>query len=200
MKLYTRTGDDGTTSLFSGTRVSKNHPRIEAYGCVDELNAAVGMAAAAFSRADPHAPAGWSAYARRTGEILHAVQSRLFDLGADLATPPGGRNEERIQRVDDAAVAEAERWIDETELGNVPIRTFVLPGGSEEAARLHVARTVCRRAEREVIRLAQTEPVGEPVIRFLNRVSDLMFAMARRANRERGVPDVPWTPSRPTAG
>jgi len=186
MKLYTRTGDDGMTGLFSGARVSKNHPRIEAYGSVDELNSVVGLAMAACDEGHP--------FERRLREILAAIQSRLFDIGADLATPEGAKQQSKIHRADEADVTEAEGWIDEVDGGNPPIRAFVMPGGTELAARLHVARTVARRAERAIVTLMATEPAGDAVLRYVNRLSDLFFAMARRANHERGVADVPWKP------
>jgi cob(I)alamin adenosyltransferase len=185
MKLYTRTGDDGTTGLFSGARVSKDHPRIEAYGTVDELNAVLGLVLAACDRGH--------AFERRTHEVISALQSRLFDIGADLATPEGAKQQAKIHRIDDADVSEAEAWIDEMESANPPLRTFVMPAGTEVAARLHLARTVCRRAERAIISLGSIEPVGDPLLRYMNRLSDLFFAMARRANHERGIPDAPWT-------
>jgi len=185
MKLYTRTGDDGTTGLFSGARVSKDHPRIEAYGTVDELNAVLGLVLAACDRGH--------AFERRTHEVISALQSRLFDIGADLATPEGAKQQAKIHRIDDADVSEAEAWIDEMESANPPLRTFVMPAGTEVAARLHLARTVCRRAERTIISLGSIEPVGDPLLRYMNRLSDLFFAMARRANHERGIPDAPWT-------
>jgi cob(I)alamin adenosyltransferase len=188
MRLYTRTGDDGTTGLFSGERVNKDHPRIEAYGTVDELNACLGMVASGCDRA--------TAFGRRLHEIVTELQSRLFDIGADLATPQGARNESKVERIDDALVAESERWIDEVDGGNAPLRAFVLPGGTELAARLHVARTVCRRAERLMVALSHSEPVNGAAIRYVNRVSDLLFAAARRANTEAGVADVPWRPGR----
>lgn len=188
MKLYTRTGDDGTTGLFSGARVSKDHPRIEAYGTVDEANSALGLAAAACREEQ--------AFERRLREILGSIQSRLFDIGADLATPEGSTNEAKIARTSPAQVAEAERWIDEIEAGNVPLRQFVLPGGSELAARLHMARTIARRAERLMVTLGHSEAVTPEAIQFVNRLSDLLFAAARRANREQGVADVPWVPAK----
>jgi cob(I)alamin adenosyltransferase len=187
MKLYTRTGDDGTTGLFSGQRVSKDHPRIDAYGTVDELNACLGLAAAA---CDPATSLG-----SRYRVIFAQLQSRLFDLGADLATPEGGRNEAKIQRIDNSHVKEAEAWIDEIDGQNAPLRAFVLPGGTELAARLHIARTVCRRAERLMVALSRSEPVNPLSIHYVNRASDLFFAMARLANRDAGVADVPWVPA-----
>jgi cob(I)alamin adenosyltransferase len=186
MKLYTRTGDDGTTGLFSGARVSKDHPRIEAYGTVDELNAVLGMVRSACDQGHR--------FEARLSEIITGIQSRLFDIGADLATPEGAKQQSKIHRIDDADVAEAETWIDEVDSANPPLRTFVMPAGTELAARLHLARTVCRRAERAIISLGSIEPVGDPLLRYMNRLSDLFFAMARRANHERGQADVPWTP------
>ena len=185
MKLYTRSGDDGTTGLFSGARVAKNHPRIEAYGTVDELNACLGMCIAA---------CGDRASDGVIRTILSKIQSRLFDIGADLATPEGARNESKIVRISEQHVKESEQWIDEIESKNTPLQSFVMPGGSELAARLHLARTVCRRAERLIVGLAHVESVGEPLMCFMNRISDLLFAMARLVNKESGVGDSPWIP------
>ena len=187
MKLYTRSGDDGTTGLFGGGRVSKDHPRIEAYGTVDELNATIGLACAACDRARP--------YDARLLAILGSVQSRLFDIGADLATPEDSKSAAKVLRIDERFVAEIEAWIDEIDGANPPIRTFVMPGGTELAARLHMARTVCRRAERLMIRLGHAEPVSDGAVRWMNRLSDLLFAMARQANHVAGVADVPWLPA-----
>jgi cob(I)alamin adenosyltransferase len=181
MKLYTRSGDDGTTGLFGGARVAKSHPRVEAYGGVDELNACIGLAVAALPAADAlFLP------------ILTAIQSRLFDLGADLATPPQSKHESKVRRLSAEDVAEAERWIDDIEAGNAPLAAFILPGGTELAARLHFARTVCRRAERAMVHLGHSEDVNPHALVYMNRVSDLLFAMARRANKDAGVSDVPW--------
>jgi cob(I)alamin adenosyltransferase len=177
MKLYTRTGDDGTTGLFSGTRVAKDHPRIEAYGTVDEFNAVIGLVMAACRASDP--------FEARLLAIFAQVQSRLFDIGADLATPEGANNSSKILRIDETHVAEVEGWIDEVDGANPPLRAFVMPSGCELAARLHLARTVCR----------QLEPVGAGPLRYMNRMSDLLFAMARRANHAAGVGDVPWVPA-----
>jgi cob(I)alamin adenosyltransferase len=191
MKLYTRSGDDGTTGLFGGGRVSKTHPRVGAYGTVDELNAHLGVVAA-HCRTD-------DAVDMEIHGIVTAIQSRLFDLGADLATPPESPHADKIARIEETHVAEAEGWIDTMEAGNEPMQNFVLPGGTALAAHLHVARTVCRRAERGIVALAAMTPVGSPSIQYLNRIGDLLFAMARRANRAAGVPDVPWHPSGTTA-
>ncbi|MFK7959558.1 MAG: cob(I)yrinic acid a,c-diamide adenosyltransferase [Phycisphaerales bacterium] len=192
MKLYTRTGDDGTTGLFGGGRVGKDHPRVDAYGCVDELNACVGMAGAACNATGGDA----ERLHVRFRDIFGEIQSRLFDIGADLATPEGNAHESKVLRMGDSEVAEVEAWIDEIDGANAPMRTFIMPGGSDLAARLHLARTVCRRAERRMVALAHTEPVSEGAVRYVNRLSDLLFAMARRANAVAGVEDVPWVPAK----
>jgi cob(I)alamin adenosyltransferase len=183
MKLYTRTGDDGSTSLFGGQRVAKDALRVQAYGTVDELNSVVGLATAA----PDVTPA--------LREQLQAIQARLFEIGADLATPRTSDDDAgpaHIPRITDDHVAELERWIDEADADLPAMKHFILPGGTELAARLHVARTVCRRAERVTYSLGDEYPIGEAVLRYLNRLSDLLFAMARRANHEAGVDDVPW--------
>lgn len=184
MKLYTRTGDDGTTGLFGGDRVRKDHVRIEAYGSVDELNAHLGLALAACSSDNE----GFAHLAR----LLGPIQSRLFDLGADLATPIGSQHEDKVNRISESVVEEFERLIDDIDGRNEAIRTFVLPGGSEQASRLHVARVACRRAERAIVSLAELEEVNPCAVRCVNRLSDLLFAAARFANKSAGVPDVPW--------
>lgn len=189
MALYTKSGDDGTTGLFGGDRVDKDHPRVEAIGTVDELNAAIGFAAGALNDGGPTI--------ERMREILTRVQSRLFDLGADLATPIGSKHEKKVARVDGGDVAEVERWIDEIDSGNEEMRVFVLPGGVEAAARLHLGRTVCRRAERAIVALARGDQINRTVLVYVNRLSDLLFAMARRANHDAGVPDVPWQAKTP---
>ena len=185
MNLYTRTGDDGTTGLFGGDRVSKDDPRIAAFGSVDELNACVGLAAAACNSTNP--------FEARLLDTLSQLQSRLFDVGADLAAPLGSKHQDKIKRIDSDDVKQVEAWIDEFDAKNEPMKSFVLPGGTELAARLHLARVVCRRAEREVVALARVGPVNEQLRIYLNRISDLLFAMARRANKQAGVADVPWT-------
>ncbi len=186
MKLYTRSGDDGTTGLFGGGRVSKDHPRIEAYGTVDELNACIGLIASACRVEHP--------FERRLLAIFAQVQSRLFDIGADLATPEDSKGSAKIVRIDDRFIQEIESWIDEIDDKNEPIRTFVMPGGTELAARMHLARTVCRRAERMMVRLGHVEPVTHGAIHWINRLSDMLFAMSRQANHVAGVADVPWVP------
>lgn len=184
MKLYTRTGDDGTTGLFGGDRVSKDDLRIEAYGAVDELNAQMGMILVVCE-------------VPLLKEHLSPLQSRLFDLGADLATPCGSEHEDKISRMAEENVTNLERSIDAIEGRNEPIKTFVMPGGTELASRIHVARCTCRRAERAIVRLAHRDTVNIHTIEFVNRLSDLLFAASRLANREAGVPDVPWIPHKP---
>ncbi|MCH8005947.1 MAG: cob(I)yrinic acid a,c-diamide adenosyltransferase [Planctomycetes bacterium] len=183
-KLYTGSGDDGTTGLFGPQRVDKDHPQVEAYGAVDEVNALIGMAAVACEATD------------ETGaeilRILKDLQSRLFDLGADLATLPGGKHEQKIKRITARDVSEIEAWIDSIEAGNEPLSDFVLPGGTELAARLHLARTVCRRAERRMVNLGRSGPLNKHALIYVNRLGDLLFAMARRSNRWAGVAEVLW--------
>ena len=182
MKIYTRKGDDGTTALGSGRRVSKDALRIEAYGTVDELNAALGVVAAG-------EPSGVAP------ELLARVQNALFDLGASLAVPPGERGRRELPRISEEAIAGLETECDALEAELPPLATFILPGGTPGAAALHVARTVCRRAERRVVSLARDEEVGSGVLRYLNRLSDLLFLMARAENRAAGRDDVPWESS-----
>ncbi len=179
MKLYTKRGDDGLTDLIGGQRVPKHHLRVDAYGCVDELNAAIGLSLADCLIDAVRGP-------------LITVQRRLFDLGAQLATPASAQASPARLTADHAAELEAR--IDTACEPLPPLRTFILPGGTVLAARLHLARTVCRRAERCVAALAEQEPVDPAALIYLNRLADLLFALARRANFEAGVEDVPWTP------
>ncbi len=189
VKLYTRTGDDGTTGLFGSGRVNKDHPRIEACGTVDEANAALGLAAAACAITE----AGDDLHSWFV-DVLERLQSSFFEIGADLATPAHSAHESKIHRVEASEVRDVEHWIDAVEKYNQPLKHFVLPGGTELAARLHLARTVCRRAERDMVELSHEDEINSQAIAFVNRVSDLLFAMARLANRAAGVPDIPWTP------
>lgn len=189
MKLYTKTGDDGTTALFGGQRVDKDHPRVAAYGVVDELNACLGWIRCV-------CPQDESPY-REWDDFLRKLQSQLFDLGADLATSPGSKHEDKIRRVGEEDIAELEKTIDSIESGNTPMKQFILPGGTELAARIHIARTVCRRAERAVVTMRHQETVPDAIVMFLNRLSDLLFALARRANAAADVPDDPWEPQTP---
>jgi cob(I)alamin adenosyltransferase len=181
-RIYTRTGDKGKTRLASGAPVSKASLRVEAYGGVDETNAVIGLARL---NADP-----------ALDQILGRIQNDLFDLGADLATPDraasaGGKTE--ALRIVPAQVERLEREIDQLNAELAPLTSFVLPGGSPAAAALHQARTVCRRAERTAVALAEQESVAAPALQYLNRLSDLLFVAARFANAK-GAADVLWTP------
>lgn len=184
MKIYTRTGDAGTTGLFGGDRVVKTHPRIEAYGTVDEVNAHLGLALAHLG--------GDSSL----GALISRLQSDLFVIGADLATPSHAKPS--VPRVEAAHVTALETAIDALEGDLAPLKQFVLPGGTLASSALHVARTVCRRSERLCVELAGMEPINEYVPVYLNRLSDLLFVMSRWANHDAGVEDTPWTPE-PTA-
>jgi cob(I)alamin adenosyltransferase len=179
MKIYTKTGDAGTTGLFGGTRVSKGHDRVCAYGDVDELNAVLGLARAAVVDDD-------------TAALLMDIQSALFDLGAELATTPDRAAKGDMPHVTPEDVTRLEAAIDAREVDLPPLTNFVLPGGSAAAAHLHVGRTVCRRAERAVVALSHAESVRPEVLTYLNRLSDLLFVLARDANRRAQVEDVPW--------
>jgi cob(I)alamin adenosyltransferase len=180
-KIYTRTGDQGGTALFGGGRVAKDHPRVEAYGDVDELNAALGLA-----RSIEMMP--------RIDEVLVPVQRDLFAIGALLATPDREKMREQLAkaRVDEERIAQLEHAIDECEAELEPLRSFILPGGTPKASALHVARTVCRRAERRVVALQQVEELPELVVIYMNRLSDLLFMLARVANRRAGAGEVTW--------
>ena len=180
-RIYTRSGDRGDTALFGGGRVPKAHVRVEAYGTVDELNAAVGWALT--QTAD-----------RETRERLQTVQHDLFALGSELATPPpeGKRPRPETPALPLARIDQMESWMDAADAELPELRAFVLPGGAPGAAALHVARTVCRRAERAVVRLAETDTVHEGVVRYLNRLSDLLFTLARLENARSGRADVAW--------
>ncbi len=176
-RIYTRTGDAGETSLGDGSRVPKNQPRVDLYGDVDELNSVLGCAAAVLGRADSGRP---------LAKLLFGIQSRLFDLGSVLADPGLSAREQ------DFDAAALERWIDSMDAHLAPLANFILPGGSEAAAMLHLARAVCRRAERKAVALAGAEPVPVGAIVYLNRLSDALFTAARAANAAAGVTDVPW--------
>lgn len=179
MRIYTRGGDDGSTGLLGGTRVSKADPQVEAYGQVDELNALLGWVRA-------------TALPAAVDEVLGVVQADCFRLGALLAAAPGASA--GVTPPGDAEILALEQAIDALEEHLAPLRNFVLPGGSEAAARLHLARTVCRRAERAVVALATQAALPEAAVRWLNRLSDLLFVQARFANHDAGVGDVPWLP------
>lgn len=181
MKIYTRTGDKGQTGLLGGTRVPKDHLRIEAYGTVDELNSQVGMLrdlAGAHHR-----------------DLLLTIQDTLFAVGSRLAS---GSNEEadkfKVPTVGDAEIAALERVMDGMDTELEPLRSFILPGGHPTVSQAHICRTVCRRAERQVVRLAAAEDVPETVVRYLNRLSDLFFVLARHLSKLHGVAETPWRP------
>jgi cob(I)alamin adenosyltransferase len=180
MKIYTKTGDKGDTSLFGGQRVPKDALRIEAYGTIDELNSVLGIVRSDNKDAD-------------IDSILGRVQKELFDLGADLATPRS-INSKKVKRIEAKDCVHLEKSIDRLEEQLKPLKTFVLPGGSPVAARLHFARTVCRRAERAVVRLSRNEDIGDGITIYLNRLSDLLFVLARHANHLAGVPETTWKP------
>ena len=176
MRIYTRQGDDGTTGLFHGSRVWKDDLRIEAYGTVDELGAALGLARAAGLPEDIE-------------RLVEQLQHWLFDLGATLG---GADARTGVQPLGEAEVERLEAWIDQYSAELPPLRTFILSGGSPAAARLHWARTVCRRGERLVVELAACETLRGEIIRYVNRLSDALFVAARTANQLAGVADVVW--------
>lgn len=180
-RIYTRTGDDGTTGLGDGTRLPKHHLRIACYGTVDELSAVLGLALA---QGLPAPYADW----------MQAIQNDLFDVGADLCVP--GRDDDKLRIAPDYT-ARLERWLDEANEDLPELKTFVLPGGSQAAAWMHMGRTVCRRAERLVSELAtqagESEQLNPEVLKYLNRLSDLLFVLARALN-DKGAQDVLWEP------
>lgn len=176
MRIYTKTGDEGETGLFGGGRVPKDDPRVHAYGHVDELNAMLGFAAAL-------EPAGFEA------EFLQSIQRDLFKVGAELATP----NEAKVrEKMSADRVGAIEQVIDRHEATLPPLKNFILPGGTPKAAALHVARTTCRRAERAVVTLARDQQINPIIIHYLNRLSDLLFVLARAVNKQAGRSDLVW--------
>ena len=181
MKIYTKTGDQGQTGLFGGGRVSKDDPRVEAYGDVDELNAVLGLA-----RALEMMP--------RIDEVLVPIQRDLFSIGALLSTPDLEKMHDHLAKaqVDDGRIRELEQAIDACDRELEPLRAFIVPGGTSKAAALHVARTVCRRAERRVIHLQRNVEIPQIVVVYLNRLSDLLFTLARVANTRAGAGEVTW--------
>lgn len=181
MKIYTKTGDSGDTGLLGGKRVAKDDARIEAYGDVDELNSVIGLAIA-------HEPKSLSR------ELLETIQADLFSIGANLASPNPHKVRKALQKahIDDSAIELIEKAIDDVEERLEPLRSFILPGGTLKSACFHHARTICRRVERNVVGLKQTENVPEIILRYLNRLSDLLFVLARLANKEAGIEDKAW--------
>jgi cob(I)alamin adenosyltransferase len=185
-KIYTRTGDSGETGLLGGVRVRKDNPLIETIGCVDETNAAIGLVRLELTRSGV-APEG-------VDFLLARAQHTLFNLGAELAACSGGPSQ--AAHVTDAHVADLELAIDHYEAGLDPLRAFILPGGAAAAAQLHMARCVCRRAERRLVALADAETIRPELVRYMNRLSDLLFVLARVVNKANRMPDVVWEPGR----
>ncbi|MDE2857212.1 MAG: cob(I)yrinic acid a,c-diamide adenosyltransferase [Chloroflexota bacterium] len=179
MKIYTKTGDKGETSLFGGDRVRKNHARVEAYGTIDELNAALG---AALSAGPPEPINQW----------LREVQGHLFHLGSDLATPLDSKTD-RATRIAQSQVSWLEDAIDQMTAQLEPLRNFILPGGTPVAAQLHVARTVCRRAERQIVALQETSETNALAVVYINRLSDWLFTLARYENALAGESERKWS-------
>jgi cob(I)alamin adenosyltransferase len=178
-KVYTRGGDEGTTSLGTGERVAKDAPRLEAYGTVDELNSVIGWALAI-------------GLSPAVADALRRIQNELFHLGADLCVPEEDKLRLPVPQIGASHVEALEELMDRLSESLPPLDNFILPGGSAAAGALHLARTVCRRAERHVVALARNEKVGAHAIPYLNRLSDALFVMARYENRQRGAPDVLW--------
>ena len=183
-RIYTRGGDEGETSLGDGNRVAKDSPRIAAIGAVDETNAVIGLV-----RLHAAGPGAGS----EADAMLGRIQNDLFDLGADLATPDGGRKSQGALRISDGQVERLEREIDSLNAGLAPLKSFILPGGTAAAAHLHLARTVARRAESSMVTLSRAEPLNPAALRYINRLSDHLFVLARHVN-DRGKKDVLWTP------
>lgn len=183
MKIYTRTGDDGTTGLFGGSRVAKTAPRVEAYGTIDETCAAIGVARAA------GLPSAIDA-------VLEQLQNDLFTIGAELSCAPGKADKllKTMRLLEASDVERLEKAIDTAEEGLPPLRSFILPGGTQAASALHLARCIARRAERCVLALDGADAARREIVVYLNRLSDLLFVLARRANHEAKVADLPWAP------
>jgi cob(I)alamin adenosyltransferase len=180
MKIYTKTGDKGETGLFGGERVSKDSPRISAYGTIDELNSFIGLAVSKVNSEDVR-------------NALLKIQNYIFTVGADLATPENEKNKKlNIKRTPSSFYTELEKYIDEFEAHLNELKNFILPGGSEGASLLHICRTTCRRAEREVVALKKSVTIGDNIIIFLNRLSDLLFVLSRFENKVTGTPDTIW--------
>ena len=177
--IYTRKGDEGETSLGGGQRVPKDSARVAAYGTVDELNSAIGVALA-------------RGLSPRLLETLPVIQNELFHLGSDLAFREEDKQKYQLPQIEERHVQQLEEWIDELNEAVGTLQNFILPGGSIGAAQLHVARTICRRAERAALTLMGEEPIGEWVMPYLNRLSDLLFVMARYENQQRGIAEPLW--------
>ena len=182
-KIYTRRGDDGSTGLFGGPRVRKDDLRVSAYGDVDELNSALGVAREEVPEGDLRG-------------LIDSLQSELFTLGAQLATPDAEAAPKDVPRITAQHIARLESEIDRLTEELPPMKNFILPGGSRAGAALHFCRTVCRRAERKVVELAESCPVPSEALAYVNRLSDLLFVMARAANLRAGGREIPWVPGR----
>jgi len=180
MKIYTKTGDSGETGLYGGTRIAKNALRVTAYGTVDECNAMIGLARAHLAGQED------------LDAILQSIQNRMFDVGADLATPFDSQYRSKVAVIDEDDVVELEQIIDRLEGELEPLKNFIHPGGHIGAASLHVARTTARRAEREVVSLSEAEEINPATLRYLNRLSDLLFVLARYANKVMGGTEHIW--------
>jgi len=182
MKIYTKTGDKGETGLFGGERVSKNNLRLNAYGSIDELNSFLGLAIVEVASIE-------------IKNVLNDLQKKLFVLGSDLATPETEKNAKlNITRLPDSYILDTEKTIDNFEAKLDELKNFILPGGSKGSALLHICRTISRRAEREVVALKNTEHIGENIVIFLNRLSDLFFVLSRFENKYSNIPDTKWIP------
>ncbi|MGD8318294.1 MAG: cob(I)yrinic acid a,c-diamide adenosyltransferase [Myxococcales bacterium] len=179
MKIYTKTGDTGETGLFGGARVSKASRRVDAYGQVDELNSMIGWTRVAVSDVG-------------IDSLLNRIQNELFEVGAELGSTEDRKQKSGVPLIAEQHVHALERAIDQYEQGPPPLTTFVLPGGSEAASRFHLARCICRRAERALVALAFDESLRGELFRYLNRLSDLLFVLARYSNHAAGVSDIPW--------
>ncbi|HQF43159.1 MAG TPA: cob(I)yrinic acid a,c-diamide adenosyltransferase [Ignavibacteriaceae bacterium] len=182
MKIYTKTGDKGQTSLFGGERVPKNSQRLKAYGTIDELNSFIGFAITEVN-------------SEEVKSVLKDLQPKLFVIGSDLATPQTEKNKKlKITRTPDDFVSEVEKLIDKFESQLEVLKKFILPGGSKGAALLHICRTIARRAEREIVALKNTDEIGDNIIIFMNRLSDLFFVLSRFENKYSNIPDTKWIP------
>ncbi|MBI1937358.1 MAG: cob(I)yrinic acid a,c-diamide adenosyltransferase [Ignavibacteriales bacterium] len=180
MKIYTKTGDEGKTSLFGGKRVWKDDLRLHAYGTIDELNSVLGIASGEIK-------------SEELREIIGSIQNDLFTLGSDLATPLGKDTKDfAIPRVDENFIFRLEKFIDNYDNRLPELKNFILPGGTKGASYLHFARTICRRAERETVALGKSVDIGDKIVIYLNRLSDLLFVLARYDNSRNGTPDIHW--------
>lgn len=180
MKIYTKTGDEGKTSLFGGKRVWKDDLRLQAYGTIDELNSVLGIASGEIQ-------------SEELREIISSIQNDLFTLGSDLATPLEIEAKNfAIPRVDENFISRLEKFIDSYDNQLPELKNFILPGGTKGASYLHFARTICRRAERETVALGKSVDIGDKIVVYLNRLSDLLFVLARYDNSRNGTPDIHW--------